>query len=151
MKLLMIMAALLLAVTKSCEDMPEQGLAGQVRWLEGNFMPTISENPEEEQNKKQGKPVQRVLHIYELTTMDEATSEGTFFHDIESKLVQTVETNKKGEFVVGLPPGRYSVFVKEEQGLFANSFDGEGNINPVTVKEGEITRIEIDINYAAAY
>lgn len=144
------MAVLLLAVTKSCEDMPEQGLAGQVLWLEGNLMPTISEKPEEIPQKK-GEPVQRELHIYELTTMDEATADGTFFHDIKTRLIETVETNKDGEFVVALPAGQYSVFVKEEQGLFANSFDGEGHINPVTIKEGEITTIQIDINYAAAY
>lgn len=144
------MAALLLAVTKSCEEMPEQGLAGKVRWLEGNLMPTISENPDETPQKK-GEPVQRELHIYELTTMDEATAEGTFFQDLQTELVKTVETNEEGEFVVALPAGRYSVFVKEEQGLFANSFDGEGHINPVKVKEGEVTEIQIDINYAAAY
>lgn len=150
MKLLMIMAALLLAVTKSCENMPEQGLAGKVRWLEGNMMPTISEEPEKKPVDK-GKPVQRELHIYELTTMEEAKANGTFFHDIETTLIEKVETNEKGEFVVALPAGRYSVFVKEEQGLFANSFDGEGNINPVSIQEGEITTIRIDINYAAAY
>lgn len=151
MKFLIFSAMIVLAaLNRSCEPSIEQGLAGEVRWLEGNLMPSISEEPEAQPDKK-GKPVKREIHIYELTTMDEAKAEGTFFRDIKSPLVKTVSSNKDGYFQVELPEGRYSVFVQEEEGLFANIFDGEGNINPVTIQEGEVTEISIEINYKAAY
>lgn len=142
---------ILAALNRSCEPSIDQGLAGEVRWLEGNLMPTIGEEPEAEAEKRKGEPVQRELHIYELTTMDEAKSEGTFFHDIQSRLVKKTTSDKDGYFQVELPVGRYSVFVQEEQGLFANIFDGEGNINPVEIKKDEVTKITIEINYKAAY
>lgn len=152
MKLLLLLSTLFLAIAnRSCEESVDQGLAGQVRWLEGNLMPTIGEDVEQNQKDYKGEPVQREIHIYELTSMDEATAEGTFFKNIQTDLVKTVETNEEGEFIVELPVGRYSVFVQEDQGLFANSFDGEGHINPVEIKEGEITTITIQINYKAAY
>lgn len=146
MKLLMLFSVLLLASINRCEEV-EQGLAGQVLWLEGNLMPTIGE----ESRDRKGEPVQREIHIYELTSMDEATAEGTFFSNIQTDLVKKVETNEEGEFITELPVGRYSVFVQEEQGLFANTFDGQGHINPVEVNEGEITPITIKVNYKAAY
>lgn len=151
MKLILLSAFLLLAsMNRSCESI-EQGIAGQVLWLEGNLMPTINDSPDVNRKKFKGEPIQRTLLIYELTTMDEATSEGTFFRNIETPLVKKIETNKEGKFAVSLPVGRYSVFVEEEDGLFASSFDGEGNINPVQVEEGEITTIQIEVNYKAAY
>lgn len=146
MKLLMLFSALFLATLNRCEEV-EQGLAGQVLWLEGNLMPTIGE----ESSDRKGEPVQREIHIYELTSMDEATAEGTFFSNIQTDLVKKVETNEEGEFITELPVGRYSVFVKEEQGLFANTFNGQGHINPVEVNEGEITTITLKVNYKAAY
>lgn len=151
MKFLIFSAMIVLAaLNRSCEPTIKQGLAGEVRWLEGNLMPSIGEEAEARPDRK-GKPVQRELHIYELTTMDEAKAEGTFFRDIKSLLVKTVSSNKDGCFQVELPVGRYSVFVQEDEGLFANIFDGEGNINPVTIKEGEVTEVTIEINYRAAY
>lgn len=152
MKFLIFSAIFIMAaLSRSCEPDIDQGLAGEVRWLEGNLMPTISEEPQEDTGEQQGEPVQRELHIYELTTMDEAKMEGTFFSNIQTPLVKKVESNKDGYFQVSLPAGRYSVFVQEEQGLFASTFDGEGNINPVEVKEGEVTKMSIKINYKAAY
>ena len=151
MKFILLSAFVLLASLNRGCDSVEQGLAGQVLWLEGNFMPTIGDEPDVNRKKFKGQPVQRTIHIYELTTMEEASADGPFFHHIETNLVEKVETNEEGKFVVSLPPGQYSVFVKEEDGLFANFFDGEGNINPVTIKEGEITPITIEVNYKATY
>lgn len=152
MKLLFFFAFLLLAnINRSCDSSVEQGLAGQVLWLEGDMMPTINDAPDVNRKQLKGEPVQRTLHIHELTTMDQATAEGPFFRDIQTELVETVETNEEGQFIVSLPAGRYSVFVQEQDGLFANMFDGEGYINPVEIKEDEITKIKIEVNYKATY
>lgn len=152
MKLLLFSVFILLSsMNRGCNSWVEQGLAGQVIWFEGDMMPTINDEPDVNRKRFKGEPVQRVLHIHQLTTMDEATSEGPFFKDIKTELVATVETNEEGEFSISLPTGQYSVFVVEEEGLFANLFDGEGYINPVEVKEGEITPMKIEVNYKAAY
>ena len=152
MKLLLLTSFLLLAsMSRSCDSTVEQGLAGQVLWLEGDMMPTINDSPDVNRKKFKKEPIQRVVHIYELTTMDEATADGPFFKNIKTKKVESIETDEEGQFLVSLPKGRYSVFVEEENGLFASIFDGEGHINPVEIKENEISTIEIEVNYKAAY
>ncbi|WP_343854907.1 carboxypeptidase regulatory-like domain-containing protein [Fulvivirga kasyanovii] len=142
--LLFFMAASFLACKSSTAQQASQGIKGQVLWFEGNFMPGPGQS-----NK--GKPVQREVLIYEVTSMKNVIQEDQLYKEVPSELIKTVETDENGNFTVQLAPGRYSVFTKEEDGLFANVFDGEGNVNPVTVKQGEMTELNIDINYKAVY
>jgi hypothetical protein len=128
----------------------EQGIRGQVLWLEGNLMPTIGD----ENNTPpipEGEGIQRTVHIYDLTSRNEAKSSDGFFSDIAEERIKSVETDQNGYFSVALEPGRYSIFVEEAQGLFANSFDGAGNINPVKVSADSISQVELKVDYKAYY
>ncbi|GAB3538627.1 hypothetical protein GCM10027443_33930 [Pontibacter brevis] len=124
----------------------EQGIAGKVVWKSGNQMPSPDALP------SKGRGVQRTLYVYELTNGSQAkTTDGVFHTNIQTNLITQVETDADGNFAVSLKPGRYSLFTKEEQGLYANHFDGEMNIFPVEVQEGQVTDVEFIINYAASY
>ncbi len=124
----------------------EQGIAGKVLWQAGNQMPSPDVPP------SKGRGIQRTLFIYELTNGSQAkTIEGVFHTNIQTNLVTQVITDANGNFSVSLKPGKYSLFSKEEKGLFANLFDGQMNINPVEVKKGEVTNVEFLINYQASY
>lgn len=150
---LLFMLAVTLMANKCESENVKQGLAGKVLWIEGNQMPTIinEDNPESTRERPAPKGVQREVHIYELTTMAQATGNGVFFSDIKTKLVEKVKTDEEGNFAVSLPVGKYSVFVKEDEGLFANKMDGQGHINPVEVNQDEITQLKLELNYKAAY
>ncbi|MDX5422322.1 MAG: carboxypeptidase-like regulatory domain-containing protein [Hymenobacteraceae bacterium] len=124
----------------------EQGIVGKVLWEEGNRMPSPDLPP--------GRPkgVQRTVFIYELTNGAQAkTIDGVFHTNIQTNLVTQVVTDANGNFAVSLKPGRYSLFTKEEKGLYANLFDGEHNIFPVEVQQGQVTEVEFLINYKASY
>ena len=123
-----------------------QGIVGSVLWQSGNQMPSPDAPP------SKGKGVQRTVYIYELTNGNQATTtDGVFHANIQTNLVTKVETDADGDFAVSLEPGIYSLFTKEEKGLYANLFDGENNIYPVEVKEGRLTHVEFLVNYAASY
>ncbi|ARS36744.1 carboxypeptidase-like regulatory domain-containing protein [Pontibacter actiniarum] len=123
-----------------------QGIAGKVLWKAGNQMPSPDAPP------SKGKGIQRTLYVYELTNSSQAkTIDGVFHTDIQTNLVTHVVTDANGNFAVSLKPGMYSLFSKEEKGLFASLSDGEMNINPVEVKEGQVTDVEFLINYKANY
>jgi hypothetical protein len=47
--------------------------------------------------------------------------------------------------------GYYSVFTKEDKGLYANLFDDAMNINPVQVQRRRWTKIEVVVDYQAVY
>lgn len=123
-----------------------QGLSGTVIWYEGDLMPGIDKEP------VPGKPIQREIHIYEATSLKQANvKDDYFYYDLETKLVKTVLSDEEGKFIVALEPGTYSVFVKEPQGLFANTFDQAGKINPVDIQSNELVTIRIRVDYMAAY
>lgn len=132
------------------DDQLQQGVAGQVRWYEGNLMPTITED-NTAPPRQDGKPIQRNLFIYELTHRDQASQKSHFFQDIQTTLVSKVTTNSLGRFELSLPVGKYSLFVEEPDGLFANQFDGDGNIAPFTVHSDSITQLEVKVDYRAVY
>lgn len=125
----------------------KQGLFGTVTWLEGNRMPSP------EMPKSTGpKAIVREIKIYEAVTFEQVQGEAPLFRSVKGKLLKTVKSNAKGFFECELPIGDYSVFTVEEDGkLFANSFDGNGLINGVKVTQDGKVRLDIQVNYKAAF
>jgi len=123
----------------------KQGICGKVVWVSGNQMP----GPDKKTTLPKG--VVREIFVYEATTDQQTTNENGFYKDTHTKLVAKIKSKSNGTFSVKLSPGIYSVFVKEEKGLWANTFDGEGHINPVTVTAKNWTNLLVQINYEAAY
>ncbi|MEP2774244.1 MAG: carboxypeptidase regulatory-like domain-containing protein [Fulvivirga sp.] len=122
-----------------------QGLKGQVLWLEGNFMPGPGQN-------KKGEPVEREIYIYDVINAKDLQEKGNKLYEMpDQEPIAIAQSNSDGLFEVSLPAGRYSVFTKEEEGLFANAFDGEMNLNPITVEAQKFKEVILKINYKAAY
>ncbi|GAA4407579.1 hypothetical protein GCM10023187_28350 [Nibrella viscosa] len=133
---------------KAASKAPFQGICGTVLFKSGNHMP----GPDMPRPGTNGRPVQREILIYELTNLGQVEAgEDGFYKQVNSKLVKTAKSDKNGKFCVALPVGRYSLFVREEKGLYANLFDGESNIVPVEVKKNCKTTITFEITYAAVF
>ena len=124
----------------------EQGITGQVLWKEGNHMPSPGGR-----FTAITKPVEKEIVVYEMTNKSQAKAFGPFFSDIKTALIAKVKSTKTGFFQVELPVGTYSVFSVEPGGLFANSFDGKGNIQLVEVTKGAKIHIDFAIDYMASY
>jgi len=128
----------------------EQGIIGQVYWMEGNQMPMIVEDGEEPIKQEQTK-IQRTVRIYELTRLNQLDQANGLFSEPPTTLVAEVTSDESGHFKVGLPPGTYSVFTVEEEGLFASIFDREMNVNPIEITEEEWVILNIKIDYKAFF
>ena len=144
----------LISVLWSCSILPkpriQQGIIGQVRWVEGNLMPSIGDTTYADRVK--GVAVQRDIYVYKAVKHDNVIrAEGSLIKNVQGELVLRMKTDKKGNFRAELLPGKYSIFTMEKEGFFANTFDGDGFINPVTVRVGEFTELQILINYKAYY
>lgn len=154
MKRFLFLASLLSAgfLFLGCKPLkPEgQGISGTITWMEGNRMPMITESGKAAP-KTTPKPIQRTIRVYPLTKFSDLKMEDGLFTAIASKPITEVVSDKQGKYSIHLGPGRYSVFIVEENGLFANIFDGEGNVQPVTVKENEWTLLDVEVNYKAVY
>jgi hypothetical protein len=123
----------------------KQGIEGKVFWIAGNQMP----GPDRPPTPQVG--VKREILVYEKVRASEATQQNGFFVHVPGRVVAQVESKPDGSFRVKLPPGEYSVLVKEQGGLFANLFDQDNFINPVSVKPKTFSWLTIAIDYEAAY
>lgn len=123
-----------------------QGLWGDVWFWSGDFMPACITGTV--------KPVSRQVLVYALTSYDSVVVAGdghTFFSEIHTPLIATTWSDFSGFFQVPLPPGTYSIFVREGSLFYANLADGYRNICPVTVVADSVTGIRFDINYEASW
>ncbi|WP_114752627.1 carboxypeptidase-like regulatory domain-containing protein [Pleomorphovibrio marinus] len=145
--------AFLLILAYSCKAPKEQseGIKGNVYWTEGNQMPRIADEETGMAAPTSKLGVQRTILIHELTHVDQVEVGDFLIGTIHTELVETIQTDKNGEYAVKLPPGRYSLFTVESDGHFANTFDRNNYINPVEVKSGEWSVFDILVDYMAAY
>lgn len=139
----------LLSISCKCPSklQGQQGIKGKVFKVSGNQMPSpdIPRSPQ--------KGFKTTLYIYELTNLSQVVKQGqsAFYTVINSKFVTQVETKDDGTFNVSLPEGKYSLFVKKGELFYANMYDGEGNIAPVTVEKGKMTTADTKVDYDAVY
>ena len=129
--------------------MIKQGLTGVVIEVRGNQMPM--KNAPKASSGSNG--IQTTVFVYEPTNISQVSRIETspVYTAIRTKLVASVETDSTGRFTVALPPGSYSVFVKQGKGYFANLFDTNNNIALFTVEEGKLTEVKLTINNKASY
>lgn len=71
--------------------------------------------------------------------MEHNASKITIPYGYAATLVKQVNTDSEGFFQVVLAPGTYSVFIVVSDNIYANSGDGQGGINPLTVVHGAVT------------
>ena len=122
-----------------------QGIWGQVMFWKGDFMPspdgysgTIT-------------PVKREIYIYEATPFSLVNNlSGGFINQVETNLVAKVISSENGYYQVELPPGIYSVFIKEKSVFYSFGVSNE-YISPVTVTQDSTTEVKLDITYEAYY
>ena len=127
--------------------MPEQGIIGQLTELSGNRQPS----PDAVPAKPRG--VSGTILVYEPTNVSQVTRVGnsSLYTAISTKLVASVETDSTGMFIVALPVGSYSLFVKQPNGFYANLFDSNNNIALFMVEEGKLTTANMVVSNKASF
>lgn len=146
------LAIMLLTASFSCNPLKSEssGITGTVTWIEGNQMPMIMQDGQKP-TKPGSTPIQRKILVYPLMKITDMKMENGLFVSTMEKPVAETESDSKGKFTLEIVPGQYSVLIVEEDGLFANLFDGEGNVMPVTVRKNEWTMVDIEVNYQAVF
>ena len=123
----------------------KQGICGTVFLKQGNQMPGPG------RVLSAGQPISREIAIYQLTNISDVKNNNGIFSGIKTALVAKTTSNTKGYYEVALPAGQYSVFVIEKEGLYANSFNGKGSINPVEILPDSLTHKDIYISNKAVF
>ncbi|MBK7626032.1 MAG: hypothetical protein IPJ16_02320 [Bacteroidales bacterium] len=121
----------------------KNGIAGTLLKKAGDCMPMISGS-----NTCRTYPVSRTILIYNSTNMNQVEGWGPSYNSVNSKLIAKCNADQVGFFQVTIDPGKYSIFIKENDKFYANSTDGQGVINPVTVKTDSASTMVLILDYA---
>jgi hypothetical protein len=120
------------------------GVAGTLLKKDGNCMPMIGSSG----TSCRTYPVSRTIMIYDYTTTNEVDGWGPSYKAVRSRLVAQCIADKDGFFQVAVNPGKYSIFIKENDNFYANSYDGQGGIQSITVKNDSVNIITLVLDYA---
>ena len=145
-------AVLLLSITSCSGDnilgtpnTISQGVEGKVLFWEGNHMPVSGTGSI--------TPAERLIHVHTATRRSDVvwSDTPTLAEKISTKRVALVHSTEDGIFRVNLPAGTYSIFVEEEDGLYANFSNGDGILQPIVVKVDSVSKTTINITYKAVF
>ncbi|HVD98010.1 MAG TPA: hypothetical protein VNB90_07370 [Cytophagaceae bacterium] len=122
-----------------------QGITGKVLFKEGDFL----SSGEIVNGKVYG--VERQLFFYEPTNIKDAeATEGDFVKHVFTEVIDSVNSDKHGNFAKELPEGKYSIFLKESNRLYSKIGDGDYYM-PVRVYKDSSINIIVEIDYKASY
>jgi len=93
-------------------------------------------------------PVSKTIFIYSYTTRNDVYGWGPLYNSVSSVLVAQCVSDQDGFFQGTVEPGKYSIFISENDKFYANSFDGQGGIYPVIVKADSVSSITLILDYA---
>jgi hypothetical protein len=124
----------------------QQGVSGKILFKEGEFS---SSGEMLDNGKVYG--VERQLLFYELTSIkDVEIAESDFVKYTSTEIIDSVNSDKHGNFSKELPEGKYSIFIKESKRLYSKLSDDDYYL-PVTVMKDSNTIIIIEVDYKASY
>jgi hypothetical protein len=130
-------------------DSLPQGIEGTVYRVGGNHMP----DPHHPSGPPAG--VRSTVYIFELTNIGQVIRQGSspYYTSIGTRFVKQTETDDRGHFRAGLPPGTYSLFTKKGNLFYASRMDDKNNIAPVKVLPGKMTPVEcrVESDHKAVY
>jgi hypothetical protein len=123
-----------------------QGVNGKVLFKEGEF--TTSG---EILNNGKAYGVERKVLFYERTNLKEVEmGEGDFVKYVSTEILDSVTSDKYGNFSKYLPEGNYSIFIKESDRLYSKLEDDDYFL-PVKIVKNASVNIIIEVDYKAVY
>jgi hypothetical protein len=121
--------------------------------LKDNFSGFVYEHkfnnmPMLDKPSSKGSPLMTTLYIYEPTKTNEVQAgmvPGPLVSKINTKLLDSVKSDSKGAFSKYLQPGKYSVFIKYENGYYIPFYAGKDWVSIIEVKQNEVTTMDFDV------
>lgn len=125
----------------------QQGIEGFILIERGNRMP----DPDKPASSPQGFAT--TVFFYPVTELNQLTPTATtgLFQPFKTKSIDSVSTDATGYFSISLPAGKYSIFVKYKDGLYANWFNEKNQVSPVEVSDHKISTVKFTVSAGATY
>ena len=123
-----------------------QGIRGHVLLENNTSMPLKGSS------KQQGRPIATVVYIYETANVNQLIGqEGNYAKGIEARLIKQVRSNNAGQFKIRLAPGKYSIVLGYQEGIYIPFFSGNTGVAFVEVSKHQYQEIDLRIIASSIY
>lgn len=117
-----------------------QGISGYV-FLENN-----TSMPLKGMAKQKGLPISTMVYVYEAADVDQLIGqEGHYAKGIKAKIVKQVLSDKAGKFKLRLAPGKYTIVLGYQDGIYIPFFSGNTGLAFVEVYKHQFQEIDLRI------
>ena len=117
-----------------------QGISGYV-FLENN-----TSMPLKGMAKQKGLPISTMVYVYEAADVDQLIGqEGHYAKGIKAKIVKQVLSDKAGKFKLRLAPGKYTIVLGYQDGIYIPFFSGNSGLAFVEVSKHQFQEIDLRI------
>ena len=117
-----------------------QGISGYV------FIENNTSMPLKGMAKQKGLPISTMVYIYEAADLDQLIGqEGHYAKGIKAKIVKQVRSDKAGKFKLRLAPGKYTIVLGYQEGIYIPFFSGNKGVAFVEVSRHQFQEIDLRI------
>ena len=123
-----------------------QGIKGHVL-IENNTAMPLKGSP-----KQKGSPIATMVYIYEAVNVHQLIGqEGNYAKGIKARLIKQVRSNNTGKFKISLAPGKYSIVLGYQEGVYIPYFSGNIGVAFVEVLKHQYQEIDLSIIASSIY
>ena len=117
-----------------------QGISGHV-FLEKNTTMPLKGMP-----KQKGLPISTMVYVYEAANVDQLIAqEGNYAKGIQARIIKQVRSDKSGKFKLRLAPGKYTIVLGYQEGIYIPFFSGSTGVAFVEVSRHQFQEIDLRI------
>ncbi len=123
-----------------------QGIKGHVLKENNTAMPLKGSA------KQKGSPIATMVYIYEAVNVHQLIGqEGNYAKGIKARLIKQVRSNNTGKFKIRLAPGKYSIVLGYQEGVYIPYFSGNTGVAFVEVLKHQYQEIDLSIIASSIY
>jgi hypothetical protein len=123
-----------------------QGIKGHILLVYNTSMPLKG------MAKQKGRPISTVVYIYEATNVNQLVDQdGNFAKGVNARLLKQVRSDNTGKFKLRLVPGKYSIVLGYQNGIYIPYFSGDTGVAFVEVLKGQFQEIDLSIIASSTY
>ena len=102
--------------------------------------------------KQKGQPMSTMVYIYEAANVKQLMEqEGNYAKGIEARLIKQVLSNNAGKFKLRLAPGKYSIVLGYQEGIYIPFFSGNTGVAFIEVFKHQYQEIDLSIIASSIY
>ena len=115
-----------------------QGISGHILLENNTAMPFKGSA------KQKGRPIATMVYIYEAANINQLIAqEGNYAKGIEAKLMKQVRSNNAGKFKLRLAPGKYTIVLGYQDGIYIPYFSGNAGVAFIEVLKHQFQEIDL--------